>query len=88
MIASFQIPNQNVLDLIFQNKKVTAIKAWRSQDHKLLNGVRVRPRLKECMAMIRCVEAGLSEFPMAIPMDGYVLRPSIHQIVEQQECEI
>ena len=81
MIASFQIPNQKVIDLIRQNKKVEAIKVWRSQDHRLLNGVRVCPRLQRCMDMIRAVEAGLEDIPLVIPVDGYVLRPSVHQII-------
>ena len=81
MIASFQIPNQKVIDLIRQNKKVEAIKVWRSQDHRLLNGVRVCPRLQCCMNMVRGVEAGFGDIPIVIPVDGYVLRPSVHQII-------
>lgn len=81
MIAAFQIPNQKVVSLIGQNKKVEAIKVWRSQDHRLLNGVRVCPRLQRCMDMIRAVEAGFGDIPLVIPADGYVLRPSVHQII-------
>ena len=81
MIASFQIPNQKVIDLIRQNKKVEALKVWRSQDHRLLNGVRVCPRLQCCMNMVRGVEAGFGDIPIVIPVDGYVLRPSVHQII-------
>jgi len=81
MVASFQIPSQKVIDLIRQNKKVEAIKVWRSQDHRLLNGVRVCPRLQCCMNMVRGVEAGFGDIPIVIPVDGYVLRPSVHQII-------
>ena len=81
MIAAFQIPNQEVCDLIRQNKKVEAIKVWRSQDHRLLNGVRVCPRLQRCMDMVRAVEAGFGDIPLVIPVDGYVLRPNVHQII-------
>ena len=81
MIAAFQTPNQKVIGLIRQGKKVEAIKVWRSQDHRLLNGVRVCPRLQRCMDMIRAVEAGFEDIPLVIPVDGYVLRPSVHQII-------
>lgn len=79
MIASFQIPNQEVLSLIRVGKKIEAIKVWRNQDHRLLNGVRVRPRLQRCMDMIRAVEAGFEDIPLVIPVDGYVYRPSVEQ---------
>lgn len=88
MIAAFQIPSQEVCDLISQNKKVKAIKVWRSQDHRLVNGVRVQPCLQRCMDMIRAVEAGFGDIPLVIPADGYVLRPSIQQIISRQGCEI
>ena len=79
MIAAFQIPNEEVLSLISEGKKIEAIKVWRDQDHRLLNGVRVRPRLQRCMDMLRAVNAGYGDFPLVIPMDGYVLRPSVEQ---------
>ena len=79
MIAAFQIPNKEVLSLINEGRKVEAIKVWRDQDHRLSNGVRVRPRLKRCMDMLRAVNAGYADFPLVIPMDGYVLRPSVEQ---------
>ena len=72
--ATFEIPNQKVLSLIAGGQKVKAIKEWQSQDHRLLNGVRVRPRLKRCMDMVRAVEAGFGDIPLCIPMDGYVRR--------------
>jgi len=74
MIAAFQIPNQEVRNLIEQGQKVQAIKVWQGQDHKLLNGVRVRPRLQRCMDMIRAVESGFWDIPLCIPVDGYVLK--------------
>ena len=75
MIAAFQIPSQEVRNLIEQGQKVQAIKVWRGQDHKLLNGVRVRPRLQRCMDMIRAVESGFWDIPLCIPVDGYTVRP-------------
>jgi hypothetical protein len=74
MIAAFQIPNQEVRTLIEQGQKVRAIKVWQGQDHKLLNGVRVRPRLQRCMDMIRAVESGFWDIPLCIPVDGYTVR--------------
>ena len=74
MIAAFQIPNQEVRTLIWNGQKVKAIKAWQGQDHKLLNGVRVRPRLPRCMDMIRAVEFGFWDIPLCIPVDGYTVR--------------
>jgi hypothetical protein len=77
MFAVFQIPNQEVLALIEQGQKVKAIKVWQGQDHKLLNGVRVRPRLQRCMDMIRAVELGFWDIPLCIPVDGYTVCPRI-----------
>ena len=77
--ATFEIPNQKVLSLIASGKKIEAIKVWRNQDHRLLNGVRVCPRLQRCMDMVRAVEAGFGDIPLCIPADGYVHRPSVHQ---------
>jgi len=73
MIAAFQIPNPIVRQLIEQGEKVKAIKVWQGQDHKLLNGVRVRPRLQRCMMMIRAVEMGFWDIPLCIPVDGYTV---------------
>jgi len=75
MIAAFQIPNQEVLALIEQGQKVKAIKVWQEQPHKLLNGVRVRPRLQRCMDMVRAVEMGFWDIPLCIPVDGYTVCP-------------
>ena len=71
-IATFQTPNEEVLNLIADGKKVQACKAWRNQEHKLLDGTRVKPTLSCCMNMIRAVEAGVWRVPLAIPTDGYV----------------
>jgi len=77
MIAAFQIPNPIVRQLIEQGEKVKAIKVWQGQDHKLLNGVRVRPRLQRCMDMVRAVEMGFWDIPLCIPVDGYTVCPRI-----------
>ena len=73
-LASFEIPNAEVLNLIARGKKFQAIKAWRSQDHKLSNGIRVCPRLKVCVDMLKVVELGLESFPIAISLGGYTVR--------------
>jgi len=73
MTAAFQIPNPMVLQLIEQGDTIAAIKVWQGQDHKLLNGVRVRPRLQRCMDMVRAVEFGWGGIPLCIPVDGYTV---------------
>ena len=73
MVARFEIPSDEVVALIHQGNKVKAIKVWQSQDHRLGNGVRVRPRLQRCMDMIRAVQMGFGNIPLAIPFDGYVI---------------
>ena len=72
MIARFQVPNAEVISLIRKGDRVKAIKVWQGQDHRLTNGVRVRPRLQRCMDMVRAVQMGLGDIPMVIPFDGYV----------------
>ncbi len=74
MVARFQVPNAEVISLIHKGDRVKAIKVWQGQDHRLTNGVRVRPRLQRCMDMIRCVVMGFSDFPMCIPVDGYTIK--------------
>lgn len=82
MIAAFQIPSKEVVSLIHQGDKIKAIKVWQSQDHRLTNGVRVRPRLKRCMDMIRAVEMGFFDIPLCIPVDGYTVRPNQEEVSE------
>jgi hypothetical protein len=73
MFAVFQVPNPIVFQLIEQGQKIQAIKVWQGQDHTLLNGVRVRPRLQRCMDMVRAVEMGFGDIPLCIPVDGYTI---------------
>ena len=73
-LAVFEIPNKVVRDLVAEGKRVDAIKERRKQDHRLLSGVQVKPRLRECTSMVYLVENNLWGMPMCIPADGYVLK--------------
>lgn len=65
-IATWQVPNNEVLRLIHQGQWASGIKLWRGQDHRLLDGTRVVPSLATCMAMVQGVKMGLGSIPITI----------------------
>ncbi len=71
MIARYEVPNQEVLNLIKQGRHMKAMLVWLLLPHKLLNGVRIRPRASVARTMLKSVELGIHKYPMCICEGDY-----------------
>lgn len=71
MIAKFEIPTDEIIRMIHEDKYASAMSSWMLLPHTLLNGVRIRPTVGMAETMVKAVKLGIGRFPLCVSEGTY-----------------